>query len=121
MRPVPLATFREVVAHYQGIVRLRDREIELRYAAKLPTGPGEDRVYAETDDDDLNRHRFVLTVSRAALYLPTERLIEIVLHELAHIFLWPLNAEDDAEHDCVEKLALVWASTLPLPDVLRGR
>lgn len=110
------AVVREVVEHYQGLVRLRDTDIRLRFVGRIP---GSERTYMEVHNDGENQHRYRIDVARCAQYLPADLLIEKVCHELAHVLLWPLGAEEEAEHRVVDKLAIVWAETLPPPFVLQ--
>jgi hypothetical protein len=107
------AAVREAVAHYREHLRLQDSEIVLRFVGTLK--PGKDsRTYASTIIDGANRHRFQITIARCASYLPAHLLAEMICHELLHVVFWSLDLEADAEHPVVEKLALIFASTLPL-------
>lgn len=119
-RPVTHAVFREVVAYYQNhpAIRLGDKEVMCEFVGRLPVKKGEERTHAATVNEGENRHRFTLRVARCFLYLPTDRLVEQVCHELAHVLLWPLGCDEEKEHPIVEKLALGWSSTIPMPDIL---
>jgi hypothetical protein len=113
------AAVREAVAYYREHLRLQDTEVVLIFAGLLKADRKSSRTYASTIIDGANRHRFQITLAQCALYLPPHLLAEMICHELLHVVFWPLELEADTEHPVVEKLALIFASTIPLAPSLQ--